>query len=57
MTTESAAAAAGTGAAMAAGAISGLPNPIASALYALGAAVIGWLVTWILNALKKKLGL
>lgn len=34
-----------------------IPNPIAAALYALIAATVGWVVTWILNSIKKRLGL
>lgn len=35
----------------------GLPNPISAALYALIAAVVGWVTSFLLNLVKKKLGL
>ena len=57
MTTENVAAAAGTAAAGGAGFMLGLPNPISAALYALIAAVIGWVTSWVLNTIKKRLGL
>lgn len=57
MTTETTSQVTGTLAAAGTGAFAGLPNPIASAVYALIAAVIGWAVTWALNNLKKRLGL
>lgn len=55
--TEASASSAGIAAATVAGAFGGLPNPIATAMYALIAAVIGWAVTWILNSIKKRLGI
>jgi hypothetical protein len=57
VTTETSSSLVGTAAAAATGAFAGLPNPIAAALYALVAAVVGWVVTWALNVLKKRLGL
>lgn len=57
MTTEHTSQFAGTVSAGVTGAVVGLPNPIAAALYALLAAVVGWAVTWLLNTIKKRLGL
>lgn len=57
MTTETTSQLTGTVAAAGTGAVLGLPNPISAAIYALIAAVVGWAVTWLLNTLKKRLGL
>lgn len=57
MTTATNAQLVGTGGAAAVGLVAGLPNPISAAIYALIAAVVGWAVTWLLNMLKKRLGL
>lgn len=60
MTVETSSQVVGTVAAAGTGATSfflGLPNPVAAAVYALIAAVIGWATTWILNSIKKRLGL
>lgn len=58
MTTEMTSTVVGTGSAVGISLVAlPLPNPIAAAIYALIAAVVGWATTWILNAIKKRLGL
>jgi len=57
MTTATASQVVGSTAAAGTAGILGLPNPISAAIYALIAAVVGWAVTWLLNTVKKRLGL
>lgn len=57
MTTDHASQVVGASSAATVGFMAGLPNPIATAMYALIAAVVGWIVTWALNWVKNRLGL
>lgn len=57
MTTERVASSLSVAAGGVTGLLIGLPNPIAAAVYALIASVVGWFTAQLLNLLKKKLGL